>query len=79
MSPSSSKTPTVSAELGELLPLVCAVAIYGPPVLFLLVPWLCLGVLLSAPFALAVLVIAALAAATTLVAGLVTLLRGAAA
>ncbi|MDA0171438.1 hypothetical protein OJ998_20225 [Solirubrobacter taibaiensis] len=51
---------------------------YGPPVLFLAVPWLLLAVLLSAPFALAVLVVGTVLAGTTLLAGAVTLLRRAA-
>ena len=38
--------------LGEVFSLVCFMAIYGPPVIFLVAPWLFLGLVLSGPFAL---------------------------
>ena len=72
--PQTHTTPTVGAELGELMPLVCSVAIYGPPIIFLAVPWLVLGLILSGPFAVVLTIVIALVAATALVAGLVALL-----
>ena len=53
--------------LGDAFSLVCAMAFYGPPVVFIAAPWLFLGLVLSGPFAL--LATFALAAAA-LVAGL---------
>ncbi|MBE2315715.1 hypothetical protein DVA67_006995 [Solirubrobacter sp. CPCC 204708] len=79
MSPTQSKAPTVGAELGEIMPLLCSVAIYGPPILFFVVPWLLVGVMLSAAFVLALGTVAAFAAVTALAAGLVTMLRRASA
>jgi hypothetical protein len=43
--------PTVTELLGECVSLTCFVALYGPPVVFLLAPWLLLGLILSGPFA----------------------------
>ncbi len=57
--------------LGEAFSLMCFMAVYGPPVVFLVAPWLLLGLLLSGPFAL--LATFALVAAA-LVAGLAALL-----
>ena len=77
----NAKAPQTS--LGSILYAVvdafAVVFFYGPPVLFLAVPWLLFVVLLSAPFALAVLVVGTALAGTTLLAGAVTLLRRAAA
>ena len=46
---------------------LAVVAFYGPPVFFFLAPWLLLAVLLSAPFALALLALAGPLAFTALV------------
>ena len=55
--------------LAEIIPLIGAVAGYGPPVIFLAGPWLLLGLMLSGPFALLlILVVFMVAAATFLVA-----------
>lgn len=72
-----SKAPqtSVGSILYEVVDAFAVVLFYGPPILFLAVPWLAFAVLLSAPFALAVLVVGAALAATTLCAGVVTLLR----
>ena len=72
--PQTHTTPTIAAELGELVPLVCTVAIYGPPVVFFAAPWLVLGLILSGPFALVLTIMLALLVATAVVAGLVALL-----
>jgi hypothetical protein len=50
--PSTQTTPSVGEMLGEAFSLMCFMAIYGPPVVFLVAPWLLLGLLLSGPFAL---------------------------
>jgi hypothetical protein len=61
--------PTFSEMVAETIPLVGAIAGYGPPVIFLAGPWLLLGLVLAGPFAfLLVLVAAMLLAATVLVA-----------
>ena len=73
-----SKAPqtSVGSILYEVVDAFAVVLFYGPPILFLAVPWLLFAVLLSAPFALAVLAVARRRSpATTLLAGAVTLLR----
>jgi len=61
--------PTFREMLAETIPLVGAIAGYGPPVIFLAGPWLLLALMLSAPFAVLLTLIAAmLVAATVLVA-----------
>jgi hypothetical protein len=68
-SPAASEPPTFGEMFGELIPLIGAVAGYGPPVIFLAGPWLLLGLMLSGPFAfLVILVVFMVAAATILVA-----------
>ena len=46
-----SERPTRGETVAETIPLVDAVAGYGPPVIFLVGPWLLLALMLSAPFA----------------------------
>lgn len=75
MSTTHSTTPTIGAETEELLPLLSAVAMYGPPVLLLAVPWFLLGVLLSAPFTLALALMALPTGAFALLAALVSFVR----
>ena len=61
--------PTFGQMIAEIVPLVGTIAGYGPPVIFLAGPWLLLGLMLSAPFAVLLTLIAAMAlAATVLVA-----------
>jgi hypothetical protein len=61
--------PTFREMLAETIPLIGAIAGYGPPVIFLAGPWLLLALMLSAPFAvLLTLVAVMLVAATVLVA-----------
>jgi hypothetical protein len=68
-STSASEHPTFREMLAELIPLIGAVAGYGPPVIFLAGPWLLIALMLSAPFAfLLTLVVVMLVAATVLVA-----------
>jgi hypothetical protein len=65
----ASERPTSREMLAEAIPLIGAVAGYGPPVIFLAGPWLLLGLMLSGSFAfLLTLVTAMLVAATVLVA-----------
>jgi hypothetical protein len=71
---SNQTRPTVAEVLGESMSLLCFVAFYGPPVLFLLAPWLFVALLLSGPFALVLTLLAALLAAAALVAALGALL-----
>jgi hypothetical protein len=67
--PAASDHPTFGEMLGELIPLVDAVAGYGPPAIFLAGPWLLLGLVLTGPFTvLVILVVFMVVAATVLVA-----------
>jgi hypothetical protein len=69
VSTSASEDPTFGAMLAETIPLAGAIAGFGPPVIFLAGPWLLLTLMLSAPFAVLLTLIAAmLLAATVLVA-----------
>ena len=63
-------TPTVADVLGETVSLVCCMAVYGPPVVFLAAPWLILGLILSGPFALILTLVLTFLAATALIAGI---------
>jgi hypothetical protein len=67
-------SPSVADMLREATSLVCAVAFYGPPVLFFAAPWLLLGLMLMGPFALVVTLVVALFAAAALIAGIGALL-----
>jgi hypothetical protein len=57
--------------LAETVPLVDVIAGFGPPVIFLGGPWLLLGLLLSAPFAALLTLIAAMVLAAALVAAVI--------
>ncbi|MDA0181946.1 hypothetical protein OJ997_16705 [Solirubrobacter phytolaccae] len=74
MALSQPTAPTEGTAFSEVVPLVCAVALYGPPVVFLLAPWLVLGVMLSGPAAVILVLVAALLAAAALLAGIAALL-----
>jgi hypothetical protein len=65
-----SEYPTFRQALAETIPLVGAIAGYGPPVIFLAGPWLLLALMLSAPFALLLTLIAVMLAAATVLVGL---------
>ena len=56
-SPAASERRTFGEMFGELIPLIGAVAGYGPPVIFLAGPWLLLGLMLSGPFAFLVILV----------------------
>ena len=68
VSTSASEYPTFGDVLAETIPLVGAIAGYGPPVIFLAGPWVLLALMLCAPFAVLLTLIGAmLLAATVLV------------
>ena len=50
--------PTFGERLGETVPLISAPAFFGPPVIFLLGPWLLLTLLLIPPAALLITMVA---------------------
>lgn len=50
--------PTLVERLGEVVPLICAPAFFGPPVVFLLGPWLLVALLLIPPAALLITMVA---------------------
>jgi hypothetical protein len=62
--------PTVAAMLGEAVSLLCFMAFYGPPVVFLMAPWLVLALMLSGPFAVVLTLVATLLVAGVLVIGI---------
>jgi hypothetical protein len=64
------EAPTLGARLGETIPLVDASAGYGPRVNFIAGPWLLLAVVLSAPVAVLVTLIAVMVLAATVVVAL---------
>lgn len=70
MNPTHTASPTAAGMLGETVSLICFVALYGPPVVFLAAPWLLLGLILSGPFALVLTLVVTLLAATALVGGI---------
>jgi hypothetical protein len=65
--------PSLTAMLGEVLPLICTIAVAGPPVIFLALPWLVLGLMLSGWFALLLTFAALFVALVLVVAALVAL------
>ena len=72
MKPNAS--PTGADMLDEAESLICTMALYGPPVIFLVAPWLLLGLVLIGPFAVLVALVVALLAAVALVVGIAALL-----
>lgn len=67
--PSTSERPTLGETLQAVVPLIGAPAFFGPPVIFVLGPWLVLVLMLIGPVALLItLVLVAIAAASLLVA-----------
>jgi hypothetical protein len=69
-SPAASEPPTFGEMFGELIPLIGAVAGYGPPVILLAGPWLLLGLVLTGPFTVLVIVVAFMVVAATIVVAL---------
>jgi hypothetical protein len=72
MKPNAS--PTGADMLDEAESLLCTMALYGPPVIFLVAPWLLLGLVLIGPFAVLVALVVALFAAVALVVAIGALL-----
>ena len=66
---SVSERPTFGKMIAELVPLVDAVAGYGPPVIFLAGPWVLLALMLAGPFAFLLTLVAAMLVAATVVIG----------
>jgi hypothetical protein len=75
--PAASEDRSFGDMLAETIPLVGAIAGYGPPVIFLAGPWLLLGLMLSAPFAVLVTLIAAMVLAAAVIVALVAAIVGA--
>ena len=74
---STSESPAFGAMIAEIVPLVGAVAGYGPPVISLAGPWVLLALMLAGPFAfLLTLVAFMLVAATVVVAVTAAILAG---
>jgi hypothetical protein len=77
---STQSTPDARAMLSDAFSLFCAMAFYGPPVMFFVVPWLFLGLVLMGPFALlatfALVAVALVAAIAALVAIPLVIVRG---
>jgi hypothetical protein len=69
--PSASDAPTVGEVLGEIIPVVGVVAGAGPPVVFVLGPWLLLALMLAGPFAVLVTLVVAMLVAAGLAAAIV--------
>jgi hypothetical protein len=55
--------PTAGALLDEVEPLIDAIPLYGPPIVFFAGPWILVALLLCGPFALLMTVVIALLAA----------------
>jgi hypothetical protein len=72
MKPNAS--PTAADMLEETADLICTMALFGPPIVFITAPWLLLGLVLMGPFAVVVTIVLALAAAAALLAGIAALL-----
>ncbi len=66
--------PGLASILQEVVPLTLFVAVAGPPVLFIVGPWVLLALLVAGPFAVLLALVAALVAATILVACIVAML-----
>jgi hypothetical protein len=62
--------PTFGEMLAEIIPLIDAPAGYGPPVIFLAGPWLLLGLMLSGPFAVLVILVVFMVVSATVVVAL---------
>jgi hypothetical protein len=76
-SPVSSDRPTWGEVFDERAPIIGAPAFYGPPIIFVLGPWLLLVLLLIGPFALVVTLLLALAVAAGLLAAFVAVIASA--
>ena len=63
----SSRPETAGAMLDEIVPLIDVVPLFGPPIVFLAVPWLLCALLLAGPVALLMTIVIALIAAGLLI------------
>jgi hypothetical protein len=68
-----SERPTFGETLAELVPVIEFVPVAGPPVIFVLGPWLFLVLMLAAPFALVVALAVAAAVLAALAAAVVAI------
>jgi hypothetical protein len=68
--------PTLGEMLAELVPLIGFVPVGGPPVIFVLGPWLFLGLMLAGPFACLVALVVAMIVAATVLAALTAAVLG---
>jgi hypothetical protein len=66
----ASERPTFREMLAEIDPLIEFVPAYGPPVVFVLGPWLFLGLMLAGPFACLFALVGVMIVAATVVAAL---------
>jgi hypothetical protein len=66
--------PDFGDMVDETVPLIFFVAVAGPPVLFIVAPWLLVALLLAGPFALALVIVAALVAARAVIGCIVAIL-----
>jgi hypothetical protein len=69
-SPSASEHPTCREMLTETIPLIGAIAGYGPPVIFLAGPWLFFGLIMGGPLAWLFALVAVMIVAATILAAL---------
>jgi hypothetical protein len=70
MNTTSTSTPeptTFGAMVAEIVPLVGAVAGYGPPVIFMAGPWVLLALVLAGPFAFLLVLVTFMLVAATIV------------
>jgi hypothetical protein len=72
--PFTSERPTFADTLGQVAPLITAPAFFGPPVIFVLGPWLLLVLLLIGPVALLITFVILAAVAAGLLVALVALI-----
>ena len=70
----SARRPTWGDVFEDAVPMIDAPAFYGPPVIFVLGPWLLMVLLLAGPFALFLMVLLALVAAAGLMAVFVAMI-----
>src|SRR3954452_25406378 len=65
---------TAGELLDEIVPLVGVIPVAGPPVVLLAIPWLFIGMMLAAPFAVLLAIVVVMVAAAALVALTVAIL-----
>jgi hypothetical protein len=65
---------TAATMLDEIVPLIDAIPLYGPPIAFIAIPWILFALLLAGPFALLVTIVIALLAARLLIVALAAII-----